>query len=215
MLLLRQMQITITGNDVGVLVFGALELKKEPQSHLKLIINNGKETTERAYWDSALKHLVGQTRFGRIGILYDQHNKEAKNWAEGLQAQDLNYKPANPRSEKILQISLFPLTMLKNMACEGQADSVEFRRWGRRMLREAKNAHCDTLFFPEAIFGESRTKSILQHLAGKSTKVYSVADFYQPQSTKNPQRVIEIIHEQDEVWMNQRAETLLKTKLKK
>jgi len=174
--------------DFGALVLGREILKKEPNATLELwveqknppppLTKGGKVVCEFDLWESALQKILSEiTRFGRIGIFYDRKNVAAKEFCKILQVKKLTHKPQDKRAEKSPQFHVFETQVLHHMANEGCADTVEFRRLARKFLRHAKNAHCDTVFFTEAIFGEEKTRKILQHLAGTQMKVVVASDF--------------------------------------
>ena len=106
------------------------------------------------------------------------------------------------------------------MANEAMADSVEFRRLARKYLRKAKHIHCDTIFFPEAIMGEEKTRKILQHIVGTQMKCVFVSDFvFENEEIKkkiksSKKRNISIISGDDADFTGKRAEGILRTKLK-
>lgn len=184
------MQTVLSGNDVGILVLARKELLVHPQADLKITIHPETRPTQTTLWDKALKDCLELSRKGSIATMADRKNTD--------------FQSPYPH---------FSTTILHHMACEGLADSVEFRRLARKEIRKAKQSNIDTLFFPEAIFGEAQTHKILQHLAGSQMKICTVADFYTPQGTNGETRNIEIIHNENETWIKQRAEAILKTKL--
>ena len=195
MLALSRMQTVLSGNNIGILVLARQELLIAPKAHLKIITNSIAKTDETHLWETVLPRLATEFESEDIGLLYDRKNKTLPALNPGFRA--------------------FPTSVLKDMALEGLADSVEFRRIARKEIRKAKQANCSILIFPESIFGESKTQKILQHLAGSQLQIQTITDYYQTQSQDQAAREIEIIHDEDETWMAQRAETILRTKLKK
>lgn len=179
---------------------------------------------ESDLWEPAIQSIVGEiTRFGRIGIFCDRKNTDAKEFfcQDRLKTCPYEYKPKDKRAEKSPRLSFFETQVLHHMANEGMADSVEFRRLARKFLRHTKHAHCDTIFFCEAIFGEGKTRKILQHLAGTQMKVVVPSDFVflsitetAPSQKQEIKRGITIYTEDSLEFTKKRAETILRTKLK-
>lgn len=216
------MKINIWGHDFGPFVLGKKTLSLFPSSHIRFFVqqqNDAQEgIEEKDFWETGIKDILQQkTRFGRIGIFYDRRNNFAAEFCQSLSSKTFPFLPKEvKRAEKTPRFSFFEYQVLHALANEGCADSVEFRRLARKYIRHAKHAHCDTLFFLEAIFGEGKTKDILQHLAGTQMKVYTVDDFFVPEKgSEEKTRTIEIHSEDDPDFTVDRAEKILQTKLPK
>jgi len=173
--------------DYGALVFGRRILKKNPSAELEFFVKDKIEMNflkgekvlcERDFWDIAIETGIQKSRFGRVGIFLDRENFVAKKFFDvsNLEKFKKTYQPKNRRSEKNLKISVFEIQLLKKMANEDWADSVEFRRIARKFLRQTKNANIDTILFADAIFGSEAARKVLQHLAGKRIKCVFLSD---------------------------------------
>ncbi len=226
------MDFKFQSTDFGALVFGREVLKKNPNAVLKLWVGTppippskeGRDIAcESDFWETGLqKILSGLTHFGRIGIFYDRKNIAAKAFfcKDRFETCPYKCKEKDKRAEKMPQFHTFETQALHHLANEGLADTVEFRRLARKFLRHAKNAHCDTIFFTEAIFGEEKTRKILQHIAGTQMRVMVPNDFIeilkqvQDDNKKNQKRSIKIHTGDDVEFTRKRAEEILRTKLR-
>ncbi len=222
------MQVLISGADFGIFVLGRTILKQYPKAKIKFFfkkISKEKESIKESdFRERGIKEILSEiTRFGRIGVFLDRKNLEAKTFfqkqiVESDQTKYLNdYNPKDTRrAEKKPNITLFDTQLLRDFANEGLADSVEFRRLTRKFIRNAKNAGCDTIFFPEAIFGEKKTQQILQQIAGTQMKVVTLKDFFPIPKIDSTKREIKICwQEESKEFLKKRAEKILETKLGK
>lgn len=212
------MTLKFTGKDFGPFVLGREVLKKFPKASLEFCVAGDNSLSEEKLWDGAVMQILNQwTRFGRIGFFYDRKNKNAEEFCHVLSQSKFTYTPTDTRrAEKTPILSFFETQILHEMANEGLADSVEFRRLVRKFIRKAKHAHCDTIFFMEAIFGEEEVKKILQHIAGTQIRVFAPSDFLSLEGIKEgKERKIQITTGDDPQFTHHRAEKILKTKLKK
>ena len=80
------------------------------------------------------------------------------------------YQPKDTKRAGKLSIKGFSHQILVELASEGIADSVEFRRLARKFIREIKNANCDILLWNDVILGEKKTAKILQKICGSQLK---------------------------------------------
>lgn len=217
------MQYSFIGNDFGVFVLGKVVLKKIPQAKISFFLEKEKNISKKELikesdlWEKSFCKTLKQTRFGRIGIFYDRKNFEIPKFFQ-KQINKIETFEYHPKEKKRAcqkpQITLFKTQILHEFANEGLSDSVEFRRLARKFIRQAKNANCDILFFPESIFGETKTKKILQHLAGTQRKILTVDDFLEVFEAEPKAREIKIFQTQeDQKFVKLRAETILQTKL--
>ncbi|MCF7830592.1 hypothetical protein K9M41_01160 [Candidatus Gracilibacteria bacterium] len=220
------MKAKFFSSDFGALVLGREVLVKYPEAELEfsvkdLGIKKKDFLGEIDFWSISLEKIVAEkTKFGRIGILYDRTNKEILEFIKKLDSQKFNFERKDRRAEKTPQFISFETQIIHHLANEGWADTVEFRRIARKFLRKAKNFNCDTVFFCETIFGEEKTKKILQHLAGTQIKIFTPNDFLLDhpefnQKTSNTKRKITIETGDKPEFTNLRAEKILRTKLKK
>jgi hypothetical protein len=209
------MPLKIEGLDIGILSFGRRILSQNPHQSLDFSWSHGGDHNFKI--ESSLEILLQRhTRWGRIGIWYDRQNYTLSRYLKTLNFSIPNYHPQDPkRAEKSPKISIFPVPVLRTMALEGLADSVEFRRLSRKHIRHLKRQHIDTLFLPEPIFAEPRTQKILQHLAGTQIKVYTIVDFFDVSpDLSSTKAVIRIFHPpMDRGWLHSRAEKILGRKL--
>jgi hypothetical protein len=214
------MSHTFWSHDFGAFVFGRVVLKIDPQAQLELCVSQtGKKKgmSESDFWEKGVGEIAkSQTRFGRVSLFFDRGNKEAESFCKEVAKTKLEYSPSETkRSEKTLQLTPFQTQALCLLANEGLSDSVEFRRLARKFIRPAKHAHCDTIFFLDAILGEEKTRKILQHIAGTQIKLFFPDDFMgkgKPSATKT--RDIKIESEDDTEFTKEIAEKILRTKLK-
>ncbi len=220
------MQIELWGKGYGPFVFGREVLKKEPAVGLKFCVQQSDKSPKSVigewdFWDTGVRNILEKmTRFGRIGIFFDRKNKLAGEFFSTLDISKYKYDPKDRRAAKKPCVSVFETLILWEMANEAMADSVEFRRLARKYLRKAKHIHCDTIFFPEAIMGEEKTRKILQHIVGTQMKCVFVSDFvFENEEIKkkiksSKKRNISIISGDDADFTGKRAEGILRTKLK-
>ncbi len=202
--------------NLGILVLGIKVLSVNPKAALSFMIEKNEEPTDMEYslWEKSVQEILSATKFGRIGIFLDRKNFLAHQYFQAFDYQKTPYKPKGKRSEKCPRVTVFTFQVLRAMALEGLADTVEFRRLGRRFIRQAKNANCDTIFFPELIFGETKTKKILQHIAGKRIKVYTSDDFFVPIVENGDLGDVSILSKgEDPFFLKKRSEQILHQKL--
>jgi len=243
------MLLIFQGNDYGPCVFGKEILKKyrsilskEKKINLQLFVQNSytkinsqiedknkKIFCEKDFWDVSLKKILSQTRFGRIGIFCERKNFAFLDFFKKLKNLKSYYNPSEKkRAEKKYKINLFEIQILHEMANEGLADSVEFRRLFRKFIRKAKSYNCDTIFFPEAIFGEKKTQKILKHIVGTQIKIFFPHDFLfdvikdveqfflsEKKEKKNSDLNYKIFTKDNFEFTQKRAEKILQTKIKK
>jgi hypothetical protein len=221
------------GKDFGIIALA----KNYPASKVMIKISRDfpeKEIIQESdFWLPLIKMIVDEkTKFGRVGIFYDRKNKEAKSFCKELAKRNFNYQQKNPRAEKSAKFSFLEMQVLGEIANEGLADSVEFRRLARKFIRNAKHLHLDSLVFLEGIFAEKKTRQILAKIAGTQIKTYFVTDFVyngfkfsasQSKSTsksklndfKNSAKKIFLIETDDDLeFTKKRAEQIIQRKLK-
>ncbi len=205
--------------NIGILVFGRKILKKNPKVSLSFFLDKTDNNLdfEKNIWKNSLTEILQNfTKFGRIGVFIDRKNFKTLDFFKNLDISKFKYTQKNKRSEAIPKIFVHEISILKHMAEEGFADSIEFRRLSRKFIRNAKNANYDTLFFPEFIFGEDKTKKILQQIAGTQIKIFTSDDFFHKEIKTSPKQKIEISYKnENEIFLKNRAEKILKTKLNK
>ncbi len=207
--------------DFGAFVFGRAVLKNDAKAQLELhVAQTGKKEGlgEEDFWEKGFLEIAkSHTRFGRVGLFFNRGNKEAQSFCNNVAKIELDYSPKDiRRAEKEIKIIPISTQALCILANEGLADSVEFRRLTRKFIRQAKHAHCDTIFFLDAIFGEEKTRKILKHIAGTQIQLFFPDDFLgelKPSNTK--ERSIKIESEEDPEFTQKRAESVLRTKLKR
>ncbi len=217
------MKYTFFSDDFGAFVFGREIFKKNPTISLEFLVKKGSEEKpkdslcEQDFWNTAMRNLIEKTRFGRIGIFFDRENFEAKEFfvSSNLEKMKKTYSPKNYRSEKDLQILIFETQVLKQMANENWADSVEFRRIARKFIRQAKHSNIDTILFADAILGSEITKKILQHLVGARIKCVFLSDclgdeFFQKREEKGS---VKIVTGDDVEFTREVAEKVLRRKI--
>jgi len=222
------MQQELFGPNIGIFVLGRAILKHYPTAQLKFSKNQpsletGSENLSGAmFWKKGIEYCAKNSRFGRVGIFYERKNDFAEKALFELGALNYEYKGKEKRSETELKLSFFPTQILYEMALEGWGSSVEFRRIVRKFIREAKNANCDTVFFPEAIFGEESTQKTLHDIAGSQLKVITLADILEEAyrqgnlecSTVGSQHKI-VISDSFSPFEQKRSAQILRTKLPK
>ncbi len=217
------MQIEFWGFDFGPFVFGRRILKSFPSAKLEFFVGQmcpGKGLSESDFWELAVVQILSETRFGRIGIVIDRKNTEAHKYFGDLDVSKFAYRPKDSRAQRNPKCSIFEVQLMKEMANEGCADTVEFRRLSRKYIRNVKHHHCDILFFPEAIFGDDKTRKILQHIAGTQLRCVFTSDYIMmnkdiEQCVNNSKtRSIKIYSEDTKEFTMKIAEDIMRTKLK-
>ena len=209
----------IISNDLSAFVYGRKILKQNPQASIEFILQDGAEqsNTSEQFWNTALSDIAkNQTRFGRVGLIYDRKNKIAKKFVESFNFEALEYKAQEERAhtEKKLRITILETQILTEIANEGFADSVEFRRLARKQLRPLRHANIDTIFFFEDILSEEKTRKILSTIIGGQRKLMFPIDYFTPEIQETNKRKIEIISDtEDELFLKNRAEQILKTQI--
>jgi hypothetical protein len=156
----------------------------------------------------------------------DRKNLDAKKMLHELHIHAFEYTPSDKRAATSPEIHTFEYQVLREMALEGLADSVEFRRLARKFLRSAKHANCDSILLLDPIMGHETARKQWQSLAGTQRKIFCLSDFVLDvpeiavvtDTWKDiPKRSIEI--ELDAYWSKQkefvytRAQKILRTKL--
>lgn len=220
------MQQELFGPNVGIFVLGRVIFKVDPTAQLHFrkdkpsIETASKAISGAMYWETGIQYCAHETKFGRVGVCYDHQNTFAQETLTSIKSSEIEYRPTDKRAESELQVSYFPTQVLYHMALEGHGGSVEFRRLARKFIREAKNANCDVMYFPEAIFGEESTQKVLQQIAGTQVRVVTLADVFGEELGKRKKRGKE--SEKREITISpeftefekQRAAEILRTKLK-
>jgi len=216
------MQYIFASEDCGGLVFGQKLLQLDPTAQIQFLIGSSPENqvviSENDFWRTGLEAILkNHTRFGRVALVCERKNKAAVQFADQIDLADFDYQPQQRRrhTENTPRISTITTQALWELANEGLADTVEFRRLARKQLRKAKQANVDTIFFLESVFGESKTRSILKHIVGSQMKLFFPSDFFDP--AKSPgsfNRSIQITTNQDLGFIRTRTEAILKTKIK-
>ncbi len=217
------MSHTFWSHDFGAFVFGRKVLKSDQTAQLEFqVAQVGKQpkstTSERDFWEQGVKEIAkSHTRFGRVGIFFNRGNDEAKTFCDTVAKTKLEYSPSEKkRAKKEAKITPFQTQALCNLANEGLSDTVEFRRLARKFIRPAKHAHCDTIFFLDAILGEEKTRKILKHIAGTQIKLFFPDDFLgELKDEKSKTRAIKIESGDEDIFTKKMAEKILQTKLKK
>jgi hypothetical protein len=211
-------------NDFGAFVFGREILKKKQFSEIEFYVKTKVDDLsknsfcEKSFWNTSVELAIKESKFGRVGIFFDREEFEAKIFftISNLEKFKKKYLPKNKRAEKNLQISIFETQILKKMANENWADSVEFRRIARKFIRYAKNSNIDTILFADAILGEEKACKILQKIAGSQIRCVFLKeclgeDFFQATDTKGSIK----IKTGDELSFTKKiAEKILKKKIK-
>lgn len=212
--------IKIESPDLSACIFARKILIQQPKVNLGLFFGkkwniNGEPL--HSLWERLLTHsLTSKTRFGRIGVTYDHHNKEASSWAQSISKDKTLYNPKDKRALESPEFHIFPTQILAYMSNEGLADTVEFRRIARKVIRKMKQANIDTLLLLDPILGETKTQKILQHIAGKQLQIISPVDVFDIQNiAPNKQQSLTIESPFDKSWTYKRCESILKQKLKK
>ena len=215
------MQQELFGPNVGIFVLGRVILKQNPKVEMRFsrcswgeVRDENDGITGANFWESGLEYCVEKTRFGRIGIFVERKNEVAlKVFGEEVERfRDRSVESSDKRAEKKLSIRLFETQLIHEMALEGYGSSNEFRHIARKFIRQAKNANCDTVYFPEAIFGEESTQKALREIAGTQMKVITLADVFQVEKGADQKQKIEIADTFSE-FEKKRAAEILQTKL--
>ena len=224
---------TLWGPDFGIISLAKIYPAEKIVIKISRNLPQKEVIQESDFWLPLVKTVVEEkTRFGRIGVFYSRKNKEANGFCKTLAKQKFNYSPKNSRAESSAKFSFLEMQVLGEIANEGLADSVEFRRLARKFIRNAKHLHLDSLVFLEGIFAEKKTRQILAKIAGTQIKTYFVTDFVynefkfstsQSKSTsksklndfKNPAKKNFLIETDDDLeFTKKRAEQILQRKLK-
>ena len=215
------MSDTFWSRDFGAFVFGRAVLKIDPNAQLEFHVAQAgakKGVNESDFWDKGVQEILKlHTRFGRIGLFHERGNKEARNFCNDVVKTKKDHSTSDERrARKTPELTAFQMQGVLSLANEGLADSVEFRRLARKFIRPAKHAHCDTIFFLDAILGEEKTRTILKHLAGTQIKLFFPDDFMErrkPSTAKT--RTLKIESGDEDEFTRKMAEKILRTKMKK
>ncbi len=214
------MKWSFFGEDLGVLVFGYKLLQRDPTANIDFYINTkpvGACQSEADFFEPGLVSILkDKTRFGRVGLVYDRKNDKMRTFCKKIDLAEFEYNPQKKsrKTEKHPRIFAVETQVLVEMAKEGLADTVEFRRLARKYLRRAKGFQVDTLFWVENIFAETKTRQILEHLGGAQIKNLFPVDFLSVQDkTKSPNRKLTISSTEDPEFIKKRAQKILKTKI--
>lgn len=218
--------LTFQSHGFGAFCFGREILKKFPQAEISFSVGSDKQTKscfrEETFWEIGLREILSNhTRFGRLACLYERKNKRAVNWQNDVDVSPFEYQPGDTRAEKKPQIHWLETQLLREIANEGWADSVEFRRLARKFVRQAKQANVDTIFFLDGILAEDLTRKILKHLVGSQIQIWFPSDFVfiekevanTLQKSDSKKRNIQVCHKDDIQFVKRRAEDILRTKL--
>jgi hypothetical protein len=212
------MKKSIRSRDFGAFVFGRKILKNFPQASLHFEVQmDFLSPFEESFWEKGMENsLNGKTKFGRIACFFDRKNNAAREFCKNIDIQKYKYIPRKPhRAARVASNVSFETQILHEMANEGMADTVEFRRLARKYIRSAKHANVDTIFWLETIFAEEKTRQILNHLAGSQIENVFPVDFFEMEwVTDGDHRVLEIKTGDDLVFTHSRAEQILRTKVK-
>jgi len=173
----------LIGNDLDIFVLGRKINKKLPQQNLEFILDHKNQDFNiliKNLLNSGIQEVLdNKTKFGRIGIIVDRQNFEILKFLENLNINSYKYSPKSiSRAEKLAKITTFNIPVIKHLANEGFGNSVEFRRLIRKYIRLIKHANIDSLIFADLIFGEEKTKKVIQKIAGTQLKIYTLDDFY-------------------------------------
>lgn len=208
------MNYSFSGCDYGIFVFGRRVLSVEKTAHITFELESKSFHVQELYWDKGIEQIAKESRFGRLGIVYERKNKLAPLLVYKICSSEIDYTPKEKRSEKVLSIKPYETQILWELANEGLSDTVEFRRLARKYIRKAKNEHRDSLFFLDAIMGEEKTKKILEHIAGTQIKLYFPSDFLEIDTTQSHEkRHLEINTQESKEFTHRRAEEILQTKI--
>ncbi|MCF7846464.1 MAG: hypothetical protein K9M51_00025 [Candidatus Gracilibacteria bacterium] len=209
------------GRDFGPLAVGRALLRQNPAQELVFqVCQTGRPPSESWHeaniWSSGLERVLrSHTRFGRVGVVFSRENKEAAATFSTLQKEKQQALPAKGRlGESAPKVSLFPVSLLRMMAHEGMADTVEFRRLARKLFRQIKHEHLEVVFFIEAIFAEESTQKLLQKIAGTQLKCCFVTDVLSEDiSAPASKQSLKISTGEDPAFTHRRAEEILRMKL--
>ena len=215
------MKQVFSSQDFGALVFGRQALLADQKAQLSIWLGVTPPETavsEITLWARSLTQIIAnKTRFGRIAVVFDRKNEVMQSFRTNFNTADLEYKPqkktGRPGPEKIPRILWHEMQILREMANEQLADTVEFRRLARKQLRAVKQANIDTVFFAEAIFGQEKTRQILEHLAGTQLQLFFPTDCVTFPSHQATARQIQIHTHDQSAWFQKTAEKILRTKL--
>ena len=208
------MNYSFGGPDYGIFVFGRKVLAVDKSAHITFKLDPKSFHVQELYWDKGIEQIAKATRFGRIGIVYERKNILAPLFVYKICSEGIIYTPKEKQSEKTLSVKPYETQILWELANEGLADTVEFRRLARKYIRKAKNEHRDSLFFLDAILGENKTRKILHHIAGTQIKLYFPSDFLEIDTTQSHEkRSLEIKTQESKEFTHHRAEQILQTKI--
>lgn len=225
----KDMTVTLAGSDVGIFSYGRNILRQYNKAQIKFVLTRDSENLfQEKLLSLALQKILRTTRFGRIGIMYDRKNTWAKKNLLELKIDQLDYQPVDKRAVQKPEIHTFEYRVLRDMALEGFADSVEFRRLARKNLRPVKQANCDSVLFLDDIMGADAPQEQWKSLAGTQRKIFCLSDFVldlpevaeKISAWKNSEKR-NITIELDDFWtpqkefVSERAQQVLRTKLKK
>lgn len=209
--------MNICSSDFGAFAIGRKILLESPKAGISFFVAGAKTKDdfleESSFWQSLIDHAVSQSKFGRIGIIYDRKNKTAHSFCKQLAKTRNPQFLTEKRGNKYVQFNLFEPSLLADMANEGVADSVEFRRLARRVFKNAKHLHLDSIIFIEAIFSEKETTNVLQHLAGSQIKVKTISDISIESISSKSSQKITIFTKDNAIFTHKRAQELLHQKL--
>ncbi|PID70599.1 hypothetical protein CSB37_00725 [bacterium DOLZORAL124_38_8] len=207
--------ITLSSLDYSALVYGRKILKHIPTAHISFDLQN-KSLLSESLWKQAVEDIFQHTNFGRIAFVYDRKNKSAQTWIEKLKVENLEYTPKHTsRCESLPKITYLETQVLAEMANEGLADSIEFRRLCRRQLRPLKHAHIDTVLFFDDILGEEKTRKIIQTILVSQIKAVFPVDFFDISDIQgHEKREISIkTNPSEQNFTKKRAQKILQTQL--
>ena len=210
-----------SSSDLGALALARVWMREDVSRRAEVYCGDFPSVkgaiVESDFYAAACSFSASQTRFGRIGILYDRSNTAARNFCAATDFSSLfsTYKPANPRALSTPCVRTYELLALQEIANAGIADSVEFRRLLRKVIRRVKQEHCDTVVFLDAIFCEESTMRVIQHICGTQIRVITLAEALSLQDIASPKLQTQYrIHTTDDPkWVLTRAQQILRTKL--
>ncbi len=196
------MQVQIQGANYGALVLTRYILLANPQADLLIEINrNQAQSTEASLWESFFDSIAKDLKRREAAVLFDRKNQEIDRYLSQKDFGDLVLKPIKTQ-------------ILAEHANEGLVDSVEFRRGLRKYIRALKNEKMRTAIFPEALFAETKTRKIIQHVAGSQIKcIFLDKSLLSPLIKDSKKQKICIITTEEKTFTHLRAEQLLQQKL--
>jgi hypothetical protein len=158
-----------------------------------------------------------KTKRGRIAVAMERKNYTEIKISETCLEK---YQPKDTKRAGELSIKGFSHQILVELANEGMADSVEFRRLARKFIREIKNANCDTVLWNDAILGEKKAAKILQKICGSQLKCVFMTEictnkvFIKNFEEKFPGKKTIKIEVFNDEFTKKRLESILSCKLK-